>query len=315
MHARYDALLVVSFGGPERPEDVMPFLENVLRGRPVPPQRMAEVAQHYYHFGGRSPLNDQTRALIEALRPHIELPIYWGNRHWHPFLDGALRRMKDDGVQRALALITSGYSSYSACRQYLDDIEKARAACGPAAPTCHRLQLYYDHPEFIAVHAENLRSALAQAPGATVLFTAHSIPVEMARASHYVQQLESTARLTAEAVGIDNYCLVYQSRSGAPHQPWLGPDILQALTGLSGSVVVAPIGFLSDHMEVIYDLDYDAARVAAGRGLRMIRAATPGTHPRFIRMLANLIRERQQQGPLADPCQNRCCDSPLEVTG
>lgn len=315
MHARYDALLVVSFGGPERPEDVMPFLENVLRGRPVPPQRMAEVAQHYYHFGGRSPLNDQTRALIEALRPHAGVPVYWGNRNWHPFLETAMRQMTDDGVRNALALVTSGYSSYSACRQYLDDIEKARASCGSAAPSCHRLQLYYDHPEFVAVHAENLRAALAQAPDATVLFTAHSIPLEMARASHYVQQLESTMRLTAEAVGIDNYRLVYQSRSGAPHQPWLGPDIVQALTGLRGSVVVAPIGFLSDHMEVIYDLDHDAARVAAELGLRMVRASTPGTHPRFIQMLANLIRERQRQGPLADPCRNRCCDSPLEITG
>jgi ferrochelatase len=312
MPTPYDALLIVSFGGPESQPDVLPFLENVLRGRNVPPARLLAVAEHYRLFGGRSPLNDQCRALIEALRPQLKMPIYWGNRNWHPFLEPAVRQMQADGVRHALALVTSAYSSYSACRQYLDDIEAAR---GPAGPEIDKLGHFFDHPEFIAVQAENLRAALSQAPGAAVLFTAHSIPTEMALASHYVRQLETVARLTAAEAGVENYRLVYQSRSGAPGQSWLGPDILEALAEQRGAVVVAPIGFLSDHMEVIYDLDYEAAGRAVALGMRMVRAATPGTHPRFIRMLVELIEQRQQQGSLVDPCRAGCCEAPFRTFG
>lgn len=230
----YDALLLLSFGGPEKPEDVMPFLENVLRGRNVPRSRMEEVAKHYYHFGGRSPINDQCRALIAALRIELEmhgprLPVYWGNRNWHPMLADTMRQMAKDGIRRALVFVSSAYSSYSACRQYQEDIERARMAIGIGAPVFEKLRHFNSHPGFIGPNVEALRAALAQAPGAVVLFTAHSIPMEMALTSKYVQQLESAATLIAEGAGGVPYRLVYQSRSGQPGQPWLEPDILDAL--------------------------------------------------------------------------------------
>lgn len=315
----YDAVLVLSFGGPEGPDDVMPFLENVLRGRNVPRARMLEVAEHYHHFGGRSPINDQCRELIEALRTELEsrgprLPVYWGNRNWHPLLTDTMRRMAADGVGRALVFVTSAYSSYSACRQYLDDLDRARLEVGPGAPVCDKLRHFHNHPGFIEPNVEHVRSALAGAPGARLLFTAHSLPLELARTSKYAAQLEETARLVAAGAGVDDYQLVYQSRSGPPQQPWLEPDILTALTAArtSGaeSVVVAPIGFISDHMEVIYDLDYEAARHAASIGLRMIRAASAGTHPRFIAMIRELIDERITLGAEADPCLQECCPAP-----
>jgi ferrochelatase len=312
---RYDAFLLLSFGGPEKPEDVMPFLERVTRGRNIPRARLEEVAEHYYHFGGRSPINDQCRALIEALRPHLDLPIYWGNRNWHPFIEDTMRRMMEDGVERALVFVTSAYSSYSACRQYLEDIERARAAAGPLAPRCDKIRHFHNHPGFIEVNAERLREQLAIAGPAPVLFTAHSIPLEMARTSRYVEQLEETALLVAEAAGVSQYRLVYQSRSGPPQQPWLGPDILEALdeTRAAGAeaVIAAPIGFISDHMEVLYDLDDEAARHAGQIGLKMFRAGTAGTHPRFIRMIVELVEERRRDDAWADPCLQSCCPAPL----
>lgn len=316
----YDALLVLSFGGPEQPDEVMPFLENVLRGRNVPRARLEEVATHYHHFGGRSPINDQCRALIAALRPELDahglaLPIYWGNRNWHPMLADTMQQMANDGIRRALVFVTSAYSSYSACRQYQEDLEGARMAVGIGAPVFEKLRHFHSHPGFIGPNVEALRAALAKAPGSAVLFTAHSIPLEMARTSKYVEQLETAARLIAEGAGGVEYRLVYQSRSGPPHQPWLEPDILKALeetkAGGAASVVVAPIGFISDHMEVLYDLDYEAADRAAALGLGFVRAATASTHPRFITMIRELIEERIAGAPEADPCRQDCCPAPF----
>lgn len=318
----YDALLVLSFGGPEKPDDVMPFLENVLRGRNVPRPRMLAVAEHYYLFGGRSPINDQCRALIAALRTELDahgpsLPIYWGNRNWHPMLEDTMRQMAADGVRRALVFVTSAYSSYSACRQYMEDIDRARLAVGPGAPVFDKLRHFHDHPGFIGPNAEHLRAAVAQAPEAPILFTAHSIPEEMARTSKYVAQLEEAARLIAEQAGVADYRLVYQSRSGSPHQPWLGPDILEALAETkqrgAQSVVVAPIGFISDHMEVIYDLDHEARLRAEELGLHMVRAATVGVHRDFIRMIRLLIEERLAAEAAADPCRQECCPAPIRL--
>lgn len=318
----YDALLVLSFGGPEKPDDVMPFLENVLRGRNIPRPRLLAVAEHYYQFGGRSPINDQCRALIAALRTELDLhgpalPIYWGNRNWHPLLGDTMRQMAADGICRALVFITSAYSSYSACRQYMEDIDRARQAVGPGAPVFDKLRHFHNLPGFVGPNAENLRAALRQEPGAAVLFTAHSIPVEMAHTSKYVQQLEETARLIGARAGVAHYRLVYQSRSGAPHQPWLGPDILEALaeTKAAGvrSVVVAPIGFISDHMEVIYDLDHEAKLLAKELGLRMVRAATVGIDPQFIAMIRELIEERLSGEASADPCRADCCPAPIRL--
>jgi protoporphyrin/coproporphyrin ferrochelatase len=317
----YDALLVLSFGGPEKPDDVLPFLENVLRGRNVPRQRMVEVAGHYAHFGGHSPINDQCRALIAVLRAELDshgprLPIYWGNRNWHPMLEDTMRQMAADGVTRALVFVTSAYSSYSACRQYLDDIERARMAVGPGAPVCDKIRHFHDNPGFIQPNAEHLRAALGRAPGAPVLFTAHSIPLEMARTSKYLDQLREASRLVAAAAGCESSSrLVFQSRSGPPHQPWLEPDILHALdeTRAAGaeSVVVAPIGFISDHMEVLYDLDYEAFHHAESIGLRMVRSATVGTHPRFVAMIRELVEERVAGLAAAEPCLQGCCPAPL----
>lgn len=321
---QYDAILVLSFGGPEKPEDVMPFLENVLRGRNVPRPRMLQVAEHYYHFGGRSPINDQCRALIAALQADLKtqgpkLPIYWGNRNWHPMLEDTMRQMAEDGIQRAIVFITSAYSSYSACRQYMEDIERARQAVGEKAPVCDKLRHFHNHPGFIGPNAGNLRAALEQLPGAQVLFTAHSIPMEMARTSKYVAQLEEAARLIAGQAGQREYRLVYQSRSGAPHQPWLEPDILDALkevkTAGAERVIIAPIGFISDHMEVLYDLDYEARMKADELGLKMVRAATVGTHPDFIAMIRELISERAAGRLEADPCRQDCCPAPIRGSG
>jgi ferrochelatase len=238
----YDALLVVSFGGPEAPDEVMPFLENVLRGRNVPRERMLEVAHHYEMFGGVSPINGQNRALIHALERELsenalDLPVYWGNRNWHPLLADTLRQMRDKGVRRALAFVTSAYSSYSGCRQYREDIERARAAVGEGAPQVDKLRVFYNHPDFIAPNVENLQAALARIPSerraaAHVAFTAHSIPLSMASNCDYQAQLSETCRLVAEGAGHARWQLVFQSRSGSPAQPWLEPDICDHLREL-----------------------------------------------------------------------------------
>ena len=316
----YDAFLLVSFGGPEGPDDVMPFLENVTRGRGVPPERLAGVAEHYYAVGGVSPINQQCRDLLAAIRAAfpasgLSLPAYWGNRNWTPYLADTVQAMADDGVRRAVALVTSAYSSYSGCRQYLDDIERARAAVGPGAPRIDKIRRFFNHPGFIEPFAASTRAALATLPAdlrddAHLVFTAHSIPVAMAKASgperkgaaepggRYVAELTEAAGLVAERTGDGTHpwTLAYQSRSGPPSQPWLEPDVCDHLGELSKSgtkaVVVIPVGFVSDHMEVRHDLDVEAAETADSLGLAFARAATPGSGPRFVSMITDLVRER-----------------------
>ena len=335
IHMAYDAILVMSFGGPEQPADVIPFLENVLRGKNVPRERMLEVAEHYYHFGGKSPINEQNRKLISALKSELaahglHLPVYWGNRNWHPMLAETLRQMKSDGVKNALAFVTSAYSSYSGCRQYLEDIARAQKEVGEGAPVVKKIRVFYNHPGFIEASADCLQKALNQIPEARcsaihLIFTAHSIPLAMAASSRYEEQLRETARLVAETVGYKNWRLVYQSRSGPPSQPWLEPDILDCLRDLArqqhgSDVAIAPIGFVSDHLEVLFDLDTQARGLCDDLGLTMVRAATVGTHPRFIRMIRELVTERLDEnaprlalgktGPGPDVCAPDCCPAP-----
>jgi len=303
----YDAILVTSFGGPECPEDVMPFLENVLRGKNVPRERMLEVAEHYYHFGGKSPINDQNRQLIAALDAELaqhgpRLPIYWGNRNWHPMLTDTLCQMKADGVHRALAFVTSAYSSYSSCRQYREDIARAQEAAGGGAPVVDKIRAFHSHPGFVEAVVDRVQNALTKIPqnrreAAHLIYTAHSIPLAMAQGCDYEKQLKETGRLVAEELGRKDWRLVYQSRSGPASQPWLEPDILDCLReikarGGSSDVVIAPIGFVSDHMEILFDLDTQARELCAELGLQMVRAETVGTHPRLIRMIRELICER-----------------------
>jgi len=332
---KYDAILVTSFGGPEQPADVIPFLENVLRGKNVPRERMLEVAEHYYHFGGKSPINEQNRKLISALQSELaahglHLPVYWGNRNWHPMLPETLRRMKSDGVRNALAFVTSAYSSYSGCRQYLEDIARAQEAVGEGAPLVNKIRVFYNHPGFIEASADCLQEALKQIPEARrpashLIFTAHSIPLAMAASSRYQEQLGETARLVAETVGRNNWRLVFQSRSGPPSQPWLEPDLLDCLREVAlqqhgNDVAVAPIGFVSDHLEILFDLDTQARELCRELGLNMVRAATVGTHPRFVRMIRELVVERLDEtapklalgkfGPGPDLCAPDCCPAP-----
>ncbi len=331
----YDAILLVSFGGPEGPDDVMPFLENVLRGKNVPRERMLEVAEHYNHFGGISPINDQCRDLLNALGQEltahgIHLPVYWGNRNWNPMLSDTVSRMKRDGVRRALAFVTSSCSSYSSCRQYRENIADARESAGKDAPQIDKIRVFYNHPDFIDACAVRVHSAIDQVPKERssqlhIAFTAHSIPLSMSESCDYVRQLTEASRLVAEAVGVtdDRWKLVFQSRSGPPQISWLEPDICDHLKDLRSNgaddVIVMPIGFLSDHMEVMYDLDHEAREVCDSIGLHMIRASTPGTHPRFVTMIRKLVEERLygserasvgQFGPSHDVCPLDCCPYP-----
>jgi ferrochelatase len=296
----------LSFGGPEKREDVIPFLENVLRGRNVPPERMLAVAEHYYHFDGRSPINDQCRALIAALeKSGVGLPIYWGNRNWHPMLAGTVGQMRDDGIRSALAIATSAFGSYSGCRQYREDIEAARAAVN-GAPAIEKLPPFWKHPGFIETMVDRVREALARLPGAELVYTAHSIPVSMAQSSPYEQQLRGAARLVNRDPGLGEPVLVFQSRSGPPSQPWLEPDIADYIRQTeSKRLIVAPIGFLSDHMEVIYDLDFEAAALARERGIEFVRAGTAGTHPRFVAGLVELVHDAMARG--ISQCAPDCC--------
>jgi ferrochelatase len=323
-HQPYDALLLVSFGGPERAADVIPFLENVLHGKSVPRERMLAVAEHYYHFGGQSPINQQNRALIAALAAEFHahgprLPVYWGNRNWRPMLADTVARMKADGIHRALAFATSAFGSYSGCRQYREDIERARAAVGPGAPEIHKLPTFHNHPGFIGAMADRVRAALDLIPAgrrtsAPLLYTAHSIPLSMAGTSPYRNQLEEACRLVSQAVGRAGV-LVYQSRSGPPGQPWLGPDVCDNIRRLHAGgnltdLVVAPIGFLSDHMEVVYDLDTEAAAVCRELGIHLFRAGTVGVHPAFVAMIRELILERMSGRVDGDACRADCCPAP-----
>jgi protoporphyrin/coproporphyrin ferrochelatase len=316
----YDALLLVSFGGPEAPEDVRPFLENVTRGRGIPAERLDEVAEHYAAFGGRSPINDQCRTLLDAIRADlreqgVSLPIYWGNRNWHPFLTDTLQQMAVDGVRRAACFVTSAYASYSGCRQYRENLFDAAAAVGPEAPRLDRLRHYFNHPGFVTPFVDATLTAVAGLPEADrktarLVFVTHSIPVDMNDASGrdgssdgraYERQHRDVAAVVAatvaEASGVSReHDLVYCSRSGPPSMPWLEPDVGDHLRRLRAdgvdAVVIIPIGFVSDHMEVAFDLDTEAAGIAEELGLTMVRAATPGVHPRFVAMVRELLLER-----------------------
>ncbi len=331
----YDAILLVSFGGPEGQQDVLPFLENVTAGRDIPRERLEEVGQHYRAFGGRSPLNDQCRALRDALADElagrdIDLPIHWGNRNWHPMLEDTVGAMRDAGSEHALALMTSAYSSYSGCRQYREDVERARLAVGDDAPTFDKVRVYYNHPGFVTAQSERVTEALQLLPadvrdGARLVFTTHSIPLTMSRHSDYEAQTVEACRLVATELGTGHgWDLVYNSRSGPAFVPWLTPDVNDHLAALARedcpAVVVVPIGFISDHMEVVYDLDVEAAQTARDLDLPFARAGTVGVHPAFVAGLADLIVERLAddaprlalgtRGPNHDACPLDCCLTP-----
>jgi ferrochelatase len=327
----YDAVLVVSFGGPEGPDDVAPFLDNVFRGLRVTPETKAHVAKRYETFGGVSPINAQTRAFIKALQLELDahgpaLPIYWGNRNWHPLLGDTIQQMANAGVRRALAYVTSGFSSYSGCRKYREDLYEAVQGV-QNAPRIDKLRVGYNHPGFIEAMADRVAAALDQLPAqeranAPILFSAHSLPESMARHSRYEAQLAASCRLVGDALEHQRWRLVYQSNNASyGREPWLGPDIGTALREARAegvtSVVVAPIGFLCDHMEVVLDLDVEAAVIARGIGLNMVRAATVGTHPAYVAMVRELIVERLTPdaprralgslGPSHDRCAPDCC--------
>ncbi len=329
----YDALMVVSFGGPEGPDDVMPFLRNVTRGRGVPEDRLLAVAEHYHHFGGKSPINDQNRALMAALKPElakggIVLPMFWGNRFWNPMLPETLADMRDAGIKHALAFVTSAYGSYSGCRAYREDIAKAQAAVGEGAPVIDTVRKFWNHPGFVETMVDRVNESLAVFDGDTddvrMIYTAHSVPMGMARTSPYEAQLRETCRLVGEAVGKPEWDLVWQSRSGPPEVPWLEPDILDHMRAIHKegvrSVIVTPIGFTSDHMEVVYDLDYEAKHLAEELGMAFVRTKTAGTHPRFVTMVRELFEERLRVStnrvhlgvmqPSPDICAPDCCPAP-----
>jgi ferrochelatase len=326
----HDAILVLGFGGPERPQDVMPFLERVVEGRNVPRERLLLVAEHYQHLGGKSPINDSCRALIAALRAELDrcgiaLPIYWGNRNWHPLLEDTVRQMRADGVRKAAVYVTSAFSSYSGCRQYRQDMEQARASVGEGAPELDKLRIFYNHPGFVDAQAERASVCLAALPepqrsAARLVFTAHSIPLAMASGCDYVAQLKEIADVLAQRFGRERGEVVFQSRSGPPQVPWLEPDICDHLRVLAGEavqdVVVIPLGFVSDHVEVVWDLDHEAQAVAQALGMRLHRVGTVGEHPLFIAMIRELIEERLgrvstrrscSSAPRPDTCAPECC--------
>ncbi|MFC4337988.1 ferrochelatase [Salininema proteolyticum] len=327
----YDAILLLSFGGPEGPDDVMPFLRNVTRGRGIPEERLLAVAEHYQHFGGVSPINQWCRDLIPHLqtalgRRGIELPVYWGNRNWNPMLVDTVATMAERGVKRVLAIATSAYGSYSSCRQYLDDIAAARAAVGERAPVIDKVRHFFDHPGFIAGYAQGVREGLQKITvddTTRLLFTAHSIPSSMEEYSgpegaRYSDQVREAAELTVAAAGWEGpWDVVWQSRSGPPQMPWLEPDVNDHLESLENttSVAVCPIGFLSDHIEVLWDLDEEAAQTAQKLGIEYVRTATPDLDGPMTETLAELAAERIQgvpvrrlgKLPLWDPRESGCC--------
>ena len=323
----YDAFLLLSFGGPEKPDDVVPFLENVTRGRGIPKERLEEVGEHYFMFGGRSPINDLNRAFIAAVEEDfrgagLDLPVYWGNRNWDPYLADALRTMRDDGVRRALCLFTSAYSSYSGCRQYRENLAAAHSEVGEGAPQLDRIRHYFNHPGFVEPMVDATLAALADLPARTrndahILYVTHSIPTAMNDGSGlggealqtgsdrpggaYVGQHRSVCDEISDRVRQQtghrfSTDLVYCSRSGPPQVPWLEPDVGDRIQELAKdgvpSVVVVPIGFVSDHMEVVYDLDTEAKAVAEDAGIAFSRAATAGVDPRFVTMVRELVLER-----------------------
>jgi ferrochelatase len=331
---RRDALLLLSFGGPEGHDDVMPFLENVTRGRGIPRERLAEVAEHYHHFGGVSPINEQNQALLAALQAElasagVDLPVYWGNRNWAPYVEDVWQQMADDGVEHVYVLATSAYASFSGCRQYHEDVARARVAlsgdaAAPGGPTAEKLPHYFDTPGFVQANADALAAALATLPDdvrgtARLVATAHSIPDSMAAVAgpaggaYQAELLVTAQKVVDAAVPGRPFDLVWQSRSGPPSVPWLEPDVNDHLRALAErgerAVVVFPVGFVSDHLEVIWDLDNEAEQTARELGLAFARAATAGTHPAFVRSLVDLLRERRAGGPprLGTSCPARCC--------
>ena len=343
----YDALLLVSFGGPEGPDDVVPFLQNVTRGRGIPAERLAEVGEHYLLFGGRSPINDQNRALLTAIREDLagaglDLPVYWGNRNWAPYLREAVEQLGEAGHRRVACFVTSAYSSYSGCRQYRENLAEAVAGV-PGAPRLDRLRAYFDHPGFLEPVVDATLSALAELPdalrdGAHLSFVTHSLPESMndssgPRGGAYVDQHHSVMDEVVERVRQETgrrrpHALVYCSRSGPPSVPWLEPDVNDHLERLAKdgvpAAVLVPIGFVSDHMEVLYDLDTEARETAERLELPLVRAATPGIDPRFVSMVRDLLLERAARergeavepattgraGPMHDVCPAGCCPNP-----
>jgi protoporphyrin/coproporphyrin ferrochelatase len=304
----FDAVLLLSFGGPEGPEQVRPFLENVTRGRNVPPERLDNVAEHYMHFGGVSPINRINRALIAELRAELverglDLPVYFGNRNWEPYVEDTVATMRDEGVTRAAVFTTSAWSGYSSCTQYVEDIARARLAAGPRPPELVKLRPYFDHPLFVQTFADTIGAARGALPAelsaaARLVFTAHSIPVaadQRCGPQLYSRQVGYAARLVAAAAGYRDFDLAWQSRSGPPQVPWLEPDVADHLSTLAATgtkaVIVCPIGFVADHIEVVWDLDQELRERAEAVGVALTRAATPNAHPRFARLAADLIDE------------------------
>ena len=331
LNASIDAVLLLSFGGPQGLDDVLPFLERVTAGRGIPRERLAEVGAHYAHFGGVSPINDQCQAMQTALQTALDaagysLKVYWGNRNWHPFLEDTVAQMTRDGVRHAVAFATSAYSSYSGCRQYRQDIERARSAVGGQAPRIDKIRPFFDHPGFVKPFIEATHEALSRlavVEPVPLVFTAHSIPVVMAEACDYETQLLATMDLVAEGASpLSPRALVWQSRSGPPTVPWLEPDVNDHLRELAAAgyqrAVLVPIGFISDHIEVLWDLDHEATQTSAEVGMVIERATTPGTKPcaAFITMVKELIEERLGIGepqalsalaPRPFDCAPACC--------
>jgi ferrochelatase len=304
----FDALLVLSFGGPEGPEQVMPFLENVTRGRGIPPERLAAVAEHYLHFGGVSPINAINRALIDEIRAELaergeQLPVYFGNRNWDPLVEDTVAAMTSDGVRRAAVFATSAWGGYSGCAQYQEDIARARAAVGDGAPELVKLRQFFDHPLLVAMFADAIADAAATLPSslradARLVFTAHSIPLRAADRcgpNLYARQVHYAATLVAAAAGYPDYDVVWQSRSGPPQVPWLEPDVGEHLSALAGSgtkaVLVCPVGFVSDHIEVVWDLDNELRQQADKLGIALARASTPNAQRHFARLVLDLVDE------------------------
>ncbi|BBZ04664.1 ferrochelatase [Mycolicibacterium chitae] len=302
----FDAILLLSFGGPEGPEQVRPFLENVTRGRNVPPERLDDVAEHYFHFGGVSPINGINRALIEQLHTQTDLPIYFGNRNWEPYLEDTVIAMRDNGVRRAAVFATSAWGGYSGCTQYTEDIARARAAAGPGAPELVKLRQFFDHPRFVELFADAIAEARGRLPEplrdqARLVFTAHSIPLaadERHGPQLYSRQVTYASALVAAAAGYESYDQVWQSRSGPPQVPWLEPDIGDHVAALVDrgvpAVIVCPIGFVADHIEVVWDLDNEVAEQAEAAGLPLVRAFSPNDDVRFARLIVDLVDELRQ---------------------
>jgi ferrochelatase len=302
----YDAVLLIGFGGPTSMEEVRPFLDNVLRGRPLPPERIEAVVHHYEIIGGKSPFNEltfrQARALEAQLRAEgLALPVYVGMRTWTPYVQDTLQRMAADGVRRAVGIIMAPHQTDASWGRYERAVSAAREGLGAAAPDIDYVDEWHAHPLFIEAVSGNVGAALQQIPSerraaAALVFTAHSVPTAMAAASPYVRQITESARLVAERIGHPQWMLAYQSRSGNPSEPWLEPDINEVVRQRARAggrdAVVAPIGFVCDHVEVLYDLDIETRRIAQALGLNFVRPATVNDHPAFIRMLADVVRRR-----------------------